>query len=291
MKKKIGIGKSHSKLILMGEHAVVYGYPAIAIPLKSIEVTCWVEASDHLLIKNAQDPLSVAIFTALDHLKQEAYITYRVNSTVPERRGLGSSAAVAIAAIRAVFDYFNCPLSEPLLDKLASKAEEVAHYNPSGLDVKTCLADSAIHFVRGQGFSNLHFDLNAYLVIADTGVHGHTKEAVEKVKNLGQSARENLDLLGALTLKAEASLLKGDVLGLGRGMTQAHQGLSDLGVSCPEADNLVRQALEYGALGSKMTGGGLGGCIISLVKTESEAENLAKKLEEKGARNTWIQRL
>lgn len=291
MEKKIGIGKSHSKLILMGEHAVVYGYPAIAIPLKSVEVTCWVEESSCLLIKNPQDPLSVAIFTALAYLKQEAYITYRINSTVPERRGLGSSAAVAIAAIKAIFDYFNSPLYESLLDNLASKAEEVAHYNPSGLDVKTCLSDSAIHFVRGQGFSNFHFDLNAYLVIADTGIHGHTKEAVEKVKNLGESARQKLDLLGVLTLEAEASLLKGDVIGLGQAMTQAHQCLSDLGVSCSEADDLVRQALQQGSLGSKMTGGGLGGCTISLVKTKSEAEILARRLEEKGARNTWIQKL
>lgn len=291
MTKKTGIGQSHSKIILMGEHSVVYGYSAIALPLKSIEVICFIDESTSLLRRDAQDPVSVAIFASLEYLGKEAYISYRIASGVPERRGMGSSAAVAIAAIRAVFDYFEEELSPTVLERLANQAEEVAHCNPSGLDVKTCLSDVAIHFVKGEGFKPLTFDLNAYLVIADTGVHGHTKEAVEKVKSLGDLASPHLNSLGYLSQTAEEALLANDLFELGRLMTKAHEELKQLGVSSLEADDLVAHALTVGALGSKMTGGGLGGCLIALATTENQARTIAEKLEEKGAINTWIERL
>lgn len=291
MKKKIGIGQSHSKIILMGEHSVVYGYSAIALPLKSIEVFCFIEESKSVLNRDPQDPVSVAIFASLDYLGEEAYISYRIASGVPERRGMGSSAAVAIAAIRATFDYFGQALSLSLLEKLANQAEEVAHCNPSGLDVKTCLSDVAIHFVKGEGFKPLLFDLDAYLIIADTGLHGHTKEAVEKVKALGDSAVPHLKSLGDLSQQAEEALLTNNLSDLGGLMTQAHKELKQLGVSSVEADELVAHALSVGALGSKMTGGGLGGCLIALTTTEIQAQMIAEKLEEKGAINTWIERL
>ena len=197
---KKGIGKSHGKIILIGEHSVVYGYPAIAIPLQKIEIECIVEEAKSSFFYNNTNTLSVAIFTALKYLKKEnAKIKYKITSQIPQKRGMGSSAAVSIAAIRAVFDYFGKNLESDLLEKLVHTAEIVAHNTPSGLDAKTCLSDKAIKFIKNKGFSYIDLNLDAYLVIADTGIYGNTGEAVQNVKNFGSKADIPLKKLGELT--------------------------------------------------------------------------------------------
>lgn len=292
IQSKIGIGKSHSKIILMGEHAVVYGYPALALPLKNIEVTCRIQAAEKPLVFDAKDPLVTAIFAALRYLEiKDEPITYDIESMVPERRGMGSSAAVAIAAIRAVFDYFKHPLDLQVLEMLVNQAEIIAHTNPSGLDAKTCLSDTAIKFVRNVGFSQLEMELGAYLVIADTGIHGHTREAVQAVESLEEKALEYLHRLGNLVEEAEFAISQKDLKKLGQAMADAHENLKALSVSSPESDKLVSSAISNGALGAKMSGGGLGGCIIALVESKELAEVITKKLREEGAVNTWIQEL
>ena len=292
MTKEMGFGMADRKIILMGEHSVVYGYPALALPLNNIEVTCQVFPSEKPWTLYEEDTLSMAVFACLEHLgKQGAQIRCQVNSMVPEKRGMGSSAAVSIAAIRAVFDYFEEALDPETLEILANRAEMIAHMNPSGLDAKTCLSDVAIKFIRNVGFSEIELDLSAYLLIADTGIHGHTREAIKKVESLGQEVLPLLQELGNLTKIVEKAIHLKDLLTMGQAMTKAHGKLAQLGVSCQLSDDLVELALENGALGAKMSGGGLGGCVIVLIKEKKEAEDLARLLREKGASNIWIESL
>ncbi|MGT2887420.1 mevalonate kinase [Streptococcus didelphis] len=292
MSEKIGIGRAHSKIILMGEHSVIYGFPAIALPLKDIEVVCRIKKAKKKLQFDFYDTLSTAIYAALDYLQiKEKPISYEIVSQVPQKRGMGSSAAVSIAAIRAVFSYFEEDLSDELLEILVNKAEIIAHTNPSGLDAKTCLSDYAIKFIRNIGFETLAIDLNAYLVIADTGIHGHTREAVNKVAKYEESNLPYLTLLGNLTDKVEKAITLKDKVSIGFYMNEAHQALKAIGVSVNKANQLVDLAVANGALGAKMSGGGLGGCIIALVDNEEKAKMISKKLIEEGAVNTWIQKL
>ena len=292
MTKKLGVGQAHSKIILIGEHAVVYGYPAISLPLLEVEVTCKVVPAESPWRLYEEDTLSMAVYASLEYLDiTEACIRCEIDSAIPEKRGMGSSAAISIAAIRAVFDYYQVDLPHDVLEILVNRAEMIAHMNPSGLDAKTCLSDQPIRFIKNVGFTELEMALSAYLVIADTGVYGHTREAIQVVQNKGKDALPFLHALGELTQQAEDAILQKDAEELGQILSQAHLHLKEIGVSSPEADHLVETALNHGALGAKMSGGGLGGCIIALADNLTHAQELAERLEEKGAVQTWIESL
>lgn len=298
MKMKRGIGKSHSKIILIGEHSVVYGYPAIAIPLRKIGIECIVEDAKNSFFYNKINTLSVAIFTALKHLKKEnAKIKYKITSQIPQKRGMGSSAAVSIAAIRAIFDYFEEDLTDELLEKLVNTAEIVAHQTPSGLDAKTCLSDKAIKFIKNKEFSYIDLNLDAYLVIADTGIYGKTSEAIQSVKNLGSKADIPLKKLGDLTdemakILTENSKSKSEMIDkAGKIMTKANTELGKLNITIEKTDLFVKTAIENGASGAKISGGGLGGCVIALAKNLEIVEKIKDGFTKCGAENIWVEKM
>ena len=128
---------------------------------------------------------------------------------------------------------------------MVNRAEMIAHMNPSGLDARLCLSDQPIKFIRNVGFSELEVDLGAKLVIADTGIHGHTKEAIQKSRTWEQRLLLVSMEIGLLTEQAEKALAQ-KMLPLGRILTDCHQHLQAVGVSCPEADQLVELALASG---------------------------------------------
>ena len=298
---KRGIGKSHSKIILIGEHSVVYGYPAIAIPLKKIEIECTIEEAKSNFFYDETDTLSVAIFTALKYLKKEnVKIKYKITSQIPQKRGMGSSAAVSIAAIRAIFNYFGENLEDELLEKLVNTAEIVAHKTPSGLDAKTCLSDKAIRFVKNKGFSYIDLNLDAYLVIADTGIYGNTGEAIQNVKNLGSKAELSLKKLGRLTDEM-TRILTGNIENkeekikkiskIGEIMTAANTELGKLNITIEKTELFVKTAIENGAAGAKISGGGLGGCVIALVENLEIMEKVKDGFTKCGAENIWVEKI
>ena len=300
---KRGIGKSHSKIILIGEHSVVYGYPAIAIPLKKIEIECTIEEAKSNFFYDETDTLSVAIFTALKYLKKEnEKIKYKITSQIPQKRGMGSSAAVSIAAIRAIFNYFGENLEDELLEKLVNTAEIVAHKTPSGLDAKTCLSDKAIRFVKNKGFSYINLNLDAYLVIADTGIYGNTGEAIQNVKNLGSKAELSLKKLGRLTDEMtriltgnienkEEKIRREKISKIGEIMTAANTELGKLNITIEKTELFVKTAIENGAAGAKISGGGLGGCVIALAENLEIMEKVKNGFTKCGAENIWVEKI
>ena len=134
-------------------------------------------------------------------------------------------------------------------------------------------------------------NLGAYLLIADTGIHGHTRDAIMNIKNMGDRALPMLEKLGKLTEETEKFIEEKDVINIGKNMISAHGELKKLGVSIKKSDVLVKTAIDEGAYGAKMSGGGLGGCIIALMESKEKAEMTGKKLMEKGAVNIWIEAL
>ncbi|MGY3703757.1 mevalonate kinase [Vagococcus martis] len=305
--KQSGIGQSHGKIILLGEHAVVYNYPSIAIPFPKTSIQTIVKKAIQeptiscdfytgLLgdMPELLDSLKEAIHLSLKTLNQESYpLDITINSSIPAERGMGSSAAVAVATIRGIFDYFDVSLTQEKLLDLVNTSEKIAHGNPSGLDALMTSSSTPYYFKKGQMEVPLHMMLNAYLVVADTGETGQTKEAVESIshKLKGNTKEHTLALihtLGSLPDKGRIALESDRAKELGSYMSQAHQILKELGVSSPSLDRLVDAAMTHGALGAKLTGGGRGGCMIALEIDKKSAHEIAQTLKDFGAKQTWV---
>ncbi|MCK3904727.1 mevalonate kinase [Streptococcus suis] len=303
------VGKANGKIILMGEHAVVYGQPAIAMPFSAVEITAQVRAQGQALsvacdfyeglvhkMPKIWESLKHAIRFSLYRIgaPTDPAIHIEISSTIPAERGMGSSAAVAVAVARALFAYYEKELTDSELWDIVQSSEKIAHGNPSGVDAATTSGKSPVFFIKYQPIEPLVLKFRAHLVVADTGVTGNTLEAISDVADLLEKKPEAIKLveeLGNLTRQAKEDLATDQAELLGSRMNQAHALLQELGVSDPSLDKLVSLAQENGALGAKLTGGGRGGCMIALVRTGQDAQTLSQILTQAGARQTWIQYL
>lgn len=310
MVKQQGIGTSHAKIILMGEHSVVYGQPAIAMPLPSVQLTVTITSrqdQQHIVrsryFAGALDDLP-ATMAGISKLINELISRFAgqddgwdltIESDLPAERGMGSSAASAVAIVRAFFDYYDEPLDRPLLLSLADIEEQVTHRSPSGLDAATVSSDDPLFYVKGRIGVPIAMDLHATLVIADTGVKGATKEAIMAVKHElvanHDDAQDHIVHLGQLVDDTRQLLRDNEVIKLGQAFDAAQQDLQALQVSDDALDHLIKVAKENGALGAKLTGGGRGGCMIALMQTAMGARRLASILLENGAHQIWLQPL
>lgn len=310
MVKQQGIGTSHAKIILMGEHSVVYGQPAIALPLPSVQLSVTLSNRQdnqriiksryyHGSLENLPSSM-IGIKKLIDTLSarfndQETGWDLKIESQLPAERGMGSSAASAIAIIRAFFDYYDEPLDRTLLLQLADVEEQITHRSPSGLDAATVSSDKPLFYVKGRIGVPIEMNLDASLVITDTGKKGATKEAIlavkDELKNNNEKAEEHIKHLGELVNQTKDYLAQNDIVKLGDALNFAQTDLAALNVSDPSLDHLIHVARDNGALGAKLTGGGRGGCMIALMQTAMGARRLASILKENGAHDIWLQPL
>lgn len=299
-----GAGAAHSKSILLGEHAVVYGAPALAIPVDSLVARAWARPRDggiHLdselytgaecHLEPAVGPVHAAITAALAAVGLEGTgVSVRVESSIPFARGLGSSAAVGAAIGRAIGAMAGRTLGAEELNSVIQAAETVAHGKPSGLDARTVVADAPLRFERGA-VAPVRVAGEVHFVIADTGITGNTAHAVATVREQHDADPTRVDeaiaALSALVEGAVEDFGAHDLRALGARMSAAHSELRGLRVSTEELDALVAEALSAGALGAKLTGSGLGGCVLALAGSATEAEDIRARLGAAGAVETW----
>ncbi len=286
-------GSAAAKAILVGEHSVVYGEPAIAIPLPALrayaelipsaaEQGFRIEAPDvnraFLLDEAAEDdPLAMAVRLALDACGIESAPPARLilRSAIPIAAGMGSGAAVTVAILRAVSQALGAPLPQQRLNALAYEVEKLYHGTPSGIDNTVIVWEQPIWFVRGQATQKITLPRPLPLLLADAGPAPPTRRMVEAVRQHHEADPRRYGAhfarMGAIAHEARAALESGHLVALGWLLRENHRLLRAIGVSTPKLDRLVEAAQAAGAYGAKLTGAGGGGRMLALIPPERRA--------------------
>ena len=287
------IAYAPGKVILFGEHAVVYSQPAIAVPVTQVQAKTTVEAGPEgqgitIVAKDLErsytleqappgDALRAIVVSTLEHIgvgtKHDLAIT--VSSTIPIARGLGSGAAISTAIVRALSQHFENLLSPQTISDLVYETEKIHHGTPSGIDNTVVAFEKPVYFVRDQKIEAFSVKRPFLLAIADTGIASPTKIAVSHVRRGWERERgkyeELFDEIGTIAEMGRCAIERGEIEAVGQLMNENHRLLQLMGVSSPELEGLVEAAREGGALGAKLSGAGRGGNIIALITQETRS--------------------
>jgi mevalonate kinase len=294
------------KIILFGEHAVVYGRPAIAVPIDQVRVrvaifaqpraesgSVRIQAPDINLDARLDElPVDHPIVFTINQLMGALGIshlpacTIRISSTIPVASGLGSGAAVSIAALKALSDFLGRPLPDDKVNQLAYEVETLHHGTPSGIDNTVITYVKPVFFLLGEPIKILRVPMPFKVLIGVTGIIAPTTESVADVR---RGWEENpvkfeaiFDEIGEITESARGRIEGGEPNRIGNLMNANHKLLQKMDVSSSELDGLVAAARDAGALGAKMSGGGRGGNMIALVTPDTSAP-VSNALLENGA--------
>ncbi len=296
------------KIILFGEHAVVYNRPALAVPLNQARVEAEVLDSetpgvqiDAPLIDLHSDlsalpsdhPIARVFFDLFQRFDISAPPNLRVSikSDLPVAAGLGSGAAVSVALFCALSKFLNRPLSIAQLNQMVFEIEKLHHGSPSGIDNAVVVYNMPIYFIKDKPIETFACAKPFTIVVADSGISAPTKQAVGDVRRLWLRDPNRFEALfdeiAQISTMARHFIETGRPAALGELMNQNHELLRQITVSSPELDALVNAALKAGALGAKLSGGGRGGNIIALTN-QTQAQTLAESLIAAGAKRAII---
>jgi len=303
---KRATGRAPGKIILVGEHSVVYGHPAIAMPVQSVGAELVTELSrnggvrievpdlkgDAQAGKRAVEAVKRLVDRMLGLFREDAQgLTLSVRSDIPIACGMGSSAALCVATVRAICDLFGRHLADEEIASLAFDGERIFHDSPSGIDNHVVALGKPIYFVKRKGASPIKVGPTAFrFLIADTGIASPTAEIVAEVRESHVVDRARYDALfwemGSMSSMAREVIRAraGSRAELGMCMDRNQELLRSLGVSCDPVDRLVVAAKEAGAAGAKLTGAGRGGNVIALLGDDTDEAALSAALRAAGAK-------
>jgi mevalonate kinase len=289
------------KIILLGEHAAVFGFPAVAIPIAGLRARAELSESDPPFILDAP---AIGLTSALENLPADHPLAFCVRRTmeffetgipaarltvasdIPVASGLGSGAAVSTAIVRVLAAAAGRSPTPGEISRIVFDVERIYHGTPSGVDNTVIAYERPVYFQREREPALLHLGAKLHLLLADSGVRSETRSAVGGVRQRWQADPARYEdlfrMIGALADTGRRALENGSVQPLGVTMNQCHALLQAIGVSTPGLDRLVDAARRAGALGAKLTGAGLGGNIVALADPQN-LEGVESALRREGA--------
>ena len=298
-----------AKLILCGEHAVVYRRPAIALPLPDVRATATILDAPAGAGVEFEAPKLGTSWTAAETdqpltalyrltarrlgLRPEGDLLIRLDSAIPIAGGMGSGAAIGAALVRALAAYAGTQLPAAEIAALVWESERFFHGTPSGIDNTVVSYEQAIWYVRGAGeppgppvIEPLEVGAPISLVIGDTGVRAPTRATVGRVREGRRRDPQRFealfDAIANTVVDVRGHLASGDSAALGRALDCNQVLLEQLGVSSPELERLIAAARRAGAFGAKLSGGGGGGVMLAPVDA-SRIGDVSRALYEAGA--------
>jgi len=262
------VARAPGKVLLLGEHAVVYGHPALAGAISRFVTVELVPAAEpRIELPGIETPAEV-LDAAVEMASEAGWaggFTARVRSEIPLGSGLGSSAALGVALARALRPESTAPEAAAL----AMRLERVLHGRPSGVDPAASAHGGLIYFQRG---AVERVEGSLWLCVLLTGIARGTRSTVLPLAERRKTDPRVDQLLARL---GELAREGRSLVGLGPLMDEAHGHLRELGVSCPELETAVAALKSAGALGAKLTGAGGGGAAIGLGRDEAHAREIA----------------
>jgi len=293
------------KIILFGEHAVVYGRPALAAPVFKVQATATVTPSidvtglfieapdlgpDFRIRYRTDDPLSRAAQVLLESLNEpEPDVVITIRSTVPIAAGLGSGASVSAALIKALAGSLGHTLETSKLNELVFEIEKLHHGTPSGIDNTVVCYEQPVYFIKDQEPELVPIGHPFDLIIGDTGIQTKTHIPVGQVRDQWKHNRDAFEgifnAVADVVNKAKDAIKYGEYRTLGPLMDENHELLRQMGVSSGRLNELCAAARLNGALGAKLSGAGQGGNMIALTEPE-QANRISDGLLRAGATST-----
>ena len=292
------IASAPGKVILFGEHFVVYGVKAILCSInKRVTVTAEktserkisinskigkLELEPDKPISEINSPLKPFYYLANKAVEnKDTGIHIQIDSEIPLGAGLGSSSACCVAGAAAIFKLFGNISKEEILE-LAIEAERTIFENTSGADCTVCTYGGIMEYDKNKGFKKIEHEPNFQLVIINSNMEHSTQSMVSKVKEFENKNKEEFSKLSNLESKLVEDVLKlvkeNKIQEIGQKMNQNQEYLENIGISNKELTKMIKIGQES-SFGAKITGSGGGGCIFALTN-ESNLQNILKKFKD-----------
>ncbi len=291
------------KVILLGEHFVVYGLPALVTTLNLVTTAQIeeLEKAEILIIDNRPKgpnykprkydeykSMAHSVLTSMGIAPHGWSIT--LSGTLPVTNGgIGASAAAAVAIARAIDQSFSLNWSDEQINQAAFCGEQEIHGTPSGIDNTAATFGGTFIFTKETNQTikqPISLNTPLHLILADSGRPTNTKSVIAAVSALrtqnAQAIAHTFEKYHQLFTDGQKALTEGNLKEFGNAMTKNHRLLNELGVSSPELDFLVNLALNTGALGAKLTGTGCGGIMIALAANAQDQKTIAQEINKAG---------